>query len=168
MNKTVLVYATRWGATTETAKEIIRVMKEKYQIEVDLINLKDKKTKNPDISSYENIILGVSVAKFRWAKEGKNFLKKNKGTLPGKKLFVFVSSGGAGDAYQKKNFEIYEKLQKKWIDNNLDKWGLQVASRKALGGRYVGQHSHRGDNRDWDQICSWAEEIGEIISKGDN
>ncbi|MHA1967273.1 MAG: flavodoxin domain-containing protein [Candidatus Hodarchaeales archaeon] len=168
MNKTVLVYATRWGATTETAIEIIRVMKEKYQIEVDLINLKDKNTKNPDISSYDNIILGVSVARFRWAKEGKNFLKKNKRILLDKKLFVFVSSGGAGDAYQDKDFEKYEELQKKWIDNNLDKWGLQFASRKALGGRYVGQFSHLGDNRDWDQIRSWAEEIGTIISNGDN
>ncbi len=166
MSKTILVYATRWGATTETAREIIRVIAEQFNIEVDLVNLKDKKTKIPDISSYENVIFGVSVAKFRWAKEGKNFLKKNKKALAGKKLFVFVSSGGAGDAYQKKEFEKYEKLQKKWIDNNLHKWNLQATSRKAFGGRYVGQYSHLGDNRDWDQIRSWAEEIGSIISTG--
>ncbi|MFX0015805.1 MAG: flavodoxin domain-containing protein [Promethearchaeota archaeon] len=164
MNKTVLVYATRWGATTETAKEIIRVLNEKFQIEVDLINLKDKKSKNPDISAYENIILGVSVAKFRWAKEGKNFLKKNRKILAEKKLFVFVSSGGAGEAFQKKDYEKYEELQKKWIDNTLNKFNLQATSRRALGGRYVGQFSHLGDNRDWGLIQTWAEEIGTIIS----
>lgn len=76
--KTILVYATRWGATTETAEEIIKVLREKYSIYVDLVNLKDKKTKNPDISSYNNVILGVSYAKFNWAKEGTNFLKKIK------------------------------------------------------------------------------------------
>lgn len=168
MNKTILVYATRWGATTETAKEIIRVINKKFQIDIDLVNLKEKKTKNPDITTYENIILGVSVAKFRWAKEGKNFLKKNKVILAEKNLFVFVSSGGAGEAYQKKDFEKYEKLQKKWIDNTLNKFNLQATSRKALGGRYVGQHSHLGDNRDWGLIRNWAEEIGSIINGSDN
>ena len=69
ITKTILVYATRWGATAETAKEIIKVLNEEFNIEVDLVNLKDKKTKNPDIIPYENVILGVSVAKFRWAKE---------------------------------------------------------------------------------------------------
>lgn len=166
MNKTILLYATRWGATTETAKEIIRVINEKFKIGIDLVNLKEKKTKNPDISPYENVILGVSVAKFRWAKEGKNFLKKNKTILAEKNLFVFVSSGGAGEAYQKKDFEKYEKLQKKWIDNTLNKFNLQATSRKALGGRYVGQYSHLGDNRDWGLIRTWAEEIGSTIRTG--
>lgn len=168
MSNTVLVYATRWGATEETAREIKKVLSEKYNIKVDLVNLKDKKRKenrNPDISPYENVITGVSVAKFRWAKEGKKFLKKNKTALIGKKLFIFVSSGGAGDAHQKKNLEEYERLQKKWIDNNLDKWGIKYTSRKAFGGRYVGNLSHLGDNRDWDQIRSWAEEVGTIITK---
>ncbi|MFX0051695.1 MAG: flavodoxin domain-containing protein [Candidatus Hermodarchaeota archaeon] len=166
MNKTILVYATRWGATTETAKEIIRIINDKYQLDIDLVNLKEKKTKNPDITPYKNVILGVSVAKFRWAKEGKNFLKKNKTILAEKNLFVFVSSGGAGEAYQKKDFEEYENLQKKWIDNVLIKFNLQATSRKALGGRYVGQFSHLGDNRDWKLIRTWAEEIGLIISIG--
>ena len=171
MSKTILVYATRWGATTETAQRINNILTEKFNISVDFVNLKDKKNKqnrNPDITDYENVILGVSVAKFRWAKEGKQFLKRNKEILAGKRLFVFVSSGGAGEAYQNKEYEKYEKLQKKWIDTNLEKWGLQVTSRKALGGRFVGQHSHRGDNRDWNQILSWAEEIGTLISRGDN
>jgi menaquinone-dependent protoporphyrinogen IX oxidase len=169
MSKTILVYATRWGATKETAQEIKNVLTKNFNIEVDFVNLKDKKNKenrNPDINVYENVILGVSVAKFRWAKEGKKFLERNKEILSGKKLFVFVSSGGAGDAYQANDHEKYEKLQKKWIDNTLNKYGLQFTSRKALGGRYVGSLEKRGDNRDWDMIRSWAEEVGEIISSG--
>ncbi|MHA2245303.1 MAG: flavodoxin domain-containing protein [Candidatus Hodarchaeales archaeon] len=169
MSKTILVYATRWGATTETAQEIKNVLMKKFNIEVDFVNLKDKKNKenrNPDINGYENVILGVSVAKFRWAKEGKKFLERNKGVLSGKKLFVFVSSGGAGEAYQDNDLEKYEQLQKKWIDNTLNKYGLQFTSRKAFGGRFVGSFEERGDNRDWDMIRSWAEEVGEIISSG--
>ena len=167
MNRTVLVYATRWGATEETACEISRILSEKYNIDVDLFNLKDKRKerRNPDISSYKNVIIGISVAKFTWAKEGKKFLKKNKSILADKKLFVFVSSGGAGEAYQRKDMKEYERLQKKWIDNNLKKWGIKFTSRKALGGRYVGGLADRGDVRDWNQIRSWAEEVGEIITK---
>ena len=164
MNKTVLVYITRWGATTETAMEIIDVLKAEYGIEVDLVNLKDKKHKNLDISTYENIILGVSVAKFRWAKEGKKFLKKNQEILKEKKLFVFVSSGGAGEAYQERDFQKYEKLQKKWIDNHLKKYNLVFTSRRAFGGRFVGSLADRGDNRDWKLIRDWASEIGKILS----
>jgi menaquinone-dependent protoporphyrinogen IX oxidase len=165
MNKTVLVYVTRWGATTETAKEIINVIQNEYKVEVDLVNLKDNNSKNLDISQYDNIILGVSVAKFRWAKEGKAFLKRNKDMLKGKNLFVFVSSGGAGDAYKEKDYEKYEKLHAKWIDNHLKKFNLQFISRQAFGGRYVGGFADRGDNRNWEQIRSWAATVGKIISK---
>ncbi|MHA1978223.1 MAG: flavodoxin domain-containing protein [Candidatus Hodarchaeales archaeon] len=165
MTNTILVYATRWGATTETAQEIIRTIKEKFNIDIELVNLKDRKTKNPDITPYDNVILGVSVAKFRWAKEGKSFLKDNKEKLNGKKLFVFVSSGGAGDAFKANDMEKYEQLQKKWIDNTLKKYNLNFTSRKALGGRYVGGFADRGDNRDWSVIRGWAEEIGTIISQ---
>ncbi|MHA2495660.1 MAG: flavodoxin domain-containing protein [Candidatus Hodarchaeales archaeon] len=160
MSKTILAYVTRYGATTETAKEIVRVINENFNIDVDLVDI--KANKKLDISSYENVILGVSVAKFRWAKEGKKFLKND---FSGKKLFVFVSSGTAGEAYQRKDFAEYEKIQTKYIDKVLKKQKLQFASRKALGGRFVGAFSKRGDNRDWDAIRGWAKEIGKIISE---
>ncbi len=160
MSKTILAYVTRYGATTETAKEIARVLKESFHIDVDLVDI--KANKKLDISSYETVRLGVSVAKFRWAKEGKKFLKND---FSGKKLFVFVSSGTAGEAYQQKDFAEYEKIQTKYIDNMLKKQKLQYTSRKALGGRFVGAFSKRGDNRDWDVIREWAKEIGKIISE---
>ncbi|MFX0173192.1 MAG: hypothetical protein ACFE9L_14950 [Candidatus Hodarchaeota archaeon] len=48
----------------------------------------------------------------------------------------------------------------------LNKFNLQATSRKALGGRHVGQFSHLGDNCDWELIRTWAEEIGSIIING--
>ncbi|MFX1513492.1 MAG: flavodoxin domain-containing protein [Promethearchaeota archaeon] len=161
MSKTLLAYVTRYGATTETATVIAEVLKDKYDIDVDLIDIKENK--DIDISQYENVILGVSFAKFRWAKEGKRFLKKN--DFKGKKIFVFVSSGRAGNAFQKNNLEKYQKLQKKFIDNVLEKLKLQYTSRKAFGGRFVQGGIEKWDNRNWDDIRSWAEEIGELITK---
>jgi menaquinone-dependent protoporphyrinogen IX oxidase len=167
MSKTILVYATRFGATTETAKEIIKVLKDDFNIKVDLVNLKDKKTMNPDISSYDNVILGVSYAKFNWAKEGKNFLKRNKEFLENKKLFVFISSGRCGGAWKSKNYENYERLQKKFIDNKLAKLGLQFTSRRAFGGYYINQPPEKAETRDWDMIRSWAGEVGQFIGQGE-
>ena len=166
LSKTILVYATRWGATTDTAKEIIKVLSDNYNIEVDLVNLKDKKTKNPDISSYDNVILGVSYAKFNWAKEGKNFLKRNKEILENKKLFVFISSGRCGGAWKSKNYEKYEGLQKKFIDEKLKNLNLHFTSRKAFGGYYVNQPPEKAETRDWEMIRSWAVEIGQIMNSG--
>lgn len=166
MSKTILVYATRWGATTETAKEIIKVLNEKFNINVDLVSLKDKKTKNIDISSYDNVILGVSYAKFNWAKEGKEFLKKNKELLESRKLFVFISSARCGGAWKDKKIEKYEGLQKKFIDNKLEKIGVQFTSRRAFGGYYINQPPDKAETRDWDMIRSWAEEIGQIMTAG--
>ncbi|MHA1944634.1 MAG: flavodoxin domain-containing protein [Candidatus Hodarchaeales archaeon] len=164
MSKTILVYATRFGATAETAKEIIRVINQGFNIEVDLVNLKDKETGNPDISNYDNVILGVSYAKFNWAKEGKNFLKRNKEILENKKLFVFVSSGRCGGAWKSKNYSKYESLQKKFIDDKLGKIGLSLTSRRAFGGYYINQPPEKAETRDWDMIRSWANEVGQILS----
>ncbi|MFW9993301.1 MAG: flavodoxin domain-containing protein [Candidatus Odinarchaeota archaeon] len=161
MNKTILAYATRWGATKETAEVIADILRGKYNIEVDLVDIKDKKNKNLDIRPYDNVILGVSVAIFRWAKEGKKFLKKNRDILPGKKFFVFVSSGGAGEAYEQNDLEKYERLQKKWIDDRLAKFKLHYTSCKAMGGRRTDQN---WDNRNWAVIRGWADEIGGIIT----
>jgi menaquinone-dependent protoporphyrinogen IX oxidase len=164
MSETILVYATRFGATTETAKEIIKILNENFHIEVDLVNLKDKKTMNPDISCYDNVILGVSYARFNWAKEGKNFLTRNKEILENKKLFVFISSGRCGGAWKSKNYEKYQGFQKKFIDNKLAKLGLQFTSRRAFGGYYINQPPEKAETRDWDMIRSWAEEIGQIMT----
>lgn len=167
MNKTMLVFATRWGATKETGEEILKVMKEKYNIEADLIDLKEKASKKylkENLDNYDNVILGASVAMFRWAKEGKKFLKKNKEILSNKKLFVYVSSGRAGKANQDNDLEEYNKWQKTYIDDVLEKIGLNFASRKAFGG----VKKKKGDTRDWEKIRGWAEEIGSMINSGEN
>ena len=49
MSETILVYATRFGATTETAKEIIKVLNDNFRVEVDLVNLKDEKTNQKNL-----------------------------------------------------------------------------------------------------------------------
>ncbi|MHA1167191.1 MAG: flavodoxin family protein [Candidatus Hodarchaeales archaeon] len=88
--KILLAYATRYEATAEATETIAGVLGDKLSLEIDIKDL--KKEKNVDIEPYDNIILGVSIAKFNWAKEGKKFLEND---FTGKKIHVFVSSGNA-------------------------------------------------------------------------
>ena len=92
MSKTLIVYGTRYGATAEVAKEIARILKDQYDLSVQLINLSEKKIK--DVSGYDNIVLGSGIKMGRWTGKAKRFLKKN---FEGKKLAVFVCSGRAGE-----------------------------------------------------------------------
>ena len=155
MTKTLVAYATRWGTTAETSEAIAKVLREKHAISVDVVDI--KKQKNIDIEPYSSIILGVSVAIFRWAKEGKKFLKKH--DFNGKKLFVFVSSGRCGEAMEKNDQEEYKKRQKQYIDDPIKKLKLHLTSRKAFGGVY-----QEKDTRNWDVIRAWADEVGTLIA----
>ena len=158
MSKTLMAYATRYGATAETATTIADVLRDKYSLTVDIIDL--RKDRSVDLDQYQNIILGVSVAKFRWARAGVNFLKND---LSDKKFFVFVSSGTAGAAAEKNDMEEYEKRQKKYIDDVLAKYNIQPVGRKAFGGR-MQFGKEVTDNRNWDVIKAWAEEVGKLIT----
>ena len=76
--KVLIVYDTRYGATEITSRDISDVLEEKG-VDVDLINLKPlKMVQWPDPEQYNGIIVGSSVAMFRWKKKPKKFLSKNK------------------------------------------------------------------------------------------
>ncbi|HLC00143.1 MAG TPA: flavodoxin domain-containing protein, partial [Candidatus Bathyarchaeia archaeon] len=55
MMKTLIVYATRYGATAGTAEEIAKVLREEG-FDVKVVNAKEEKIK--DISEYELVVVG--------------------------------------------------------------------------------------------------------------
>ena len=74
-NKTLIVYATRGGATEEVVLKIAEVLRQKYGFDVDVVNL--RKNPSPDISPYRNVIVGSGVRARRVYKEAVNFLERN-------------------------------------------------------------------------------------------
>ena len=50
-NKTLIAYETKGGATEESARKIAEVLRSKYQLEVDLVDLKEQKM--PDLPNTE-------------------------------------------------------------------------------------------------------------------
>ena len=49
-NKTLVAYESKGGATEEAAKKIADVLRGKFNLEVDLVDLKKQKT--PDLAQY--------------------------------------------------------------------------------------------------------------------
>jgi len=71
--KTLVVYGTRYGATTSTSEEIAKVLQDEG-FEVNVVNAKEEKIK--DISLYELIIVGSGMQMGRWVSEAEDFLKR--------------------------------------------------------------------------------------------
>ena len=74
-SKTLIAYVTKGGATKEAAYIITNILKDKYEFDIDLINLKENP--NPDLKLYRNVIIGYGVRAQRVYREALNFLKRN-------------------------------------------------------------------------------------------
>jgi len=147
-NKTLIAYATKSGVTEENAHIIANVLKDQYEFEVDLINL--KKNPKPNLSQYENIIIGSGIRIARWYGKANKFLKNN---FKDKKVAIFLSSGNAGDP------ESYEDAITKYVDKKLTKNPhIKPIATEAFGGRYADM-----DYTDPEKVKAWAEDLGKKL-----
>jgi menaquinone-dependent protoporphyrinogen IX oxidase len=55
----MVAHVTKGGVTEEVARVIAEVLRDKYGLEVDLVNL--KKNSSPDLAQYKNVIVGSGV-----------------------------------------------------------------------------------------------------------
>ncbi len=151
-NKTLIAYATKGGVTEESAEIIARVLSDKFKLQVDTINI--RKNRPPDITEYENIIIGSGVRIGRWYKQALKFLKNDFGA---KKIAIFLSSCEAGDP---KN---HDQAITKYIKKVLAKHPhIKPIATEAFGGRmkFFGKGV---DNHDADKVRAWAEELGKRL-----
>ncbi|UCD73367.1 MAG: hypothetical protein JSW01_01635, partial [Candidatus Bathyarchaeota archaeon] len=74
-NRTLIAYVSKGGVTEKIASVIAEILREKYKVSVDIVNL--KKTPSPDLTQYENIILGSGVRVQKVYDEALSFLENN-------------------------------------------------------------------------------------------
>jgi menaquinone-dependent protoporphyrinogen IX oxidase len=160
-NMTLIAYVTKGGATKEYASEIASILKEKYGLYLDVVDL--RKNKSPDISKYKNIIVGSGVRMFRVYKEALKFIEKN--NFEGKRVAIFLSSGKAG------NPKTYSEAIEDYVNKQVLKKNprLKPVAAEAFGGRtrilgkemdppgYAAQVITK--------VRAWAEELGKQLSK---
>ena len=180
MMKTLIVYATRYGATAGTSEGIAKVLREEG-FDVKVVNAKEEKIK--DISEYELVIVGSGLQMFRWTGEAEDFLKKFHKDLAKKKVALFVSSMKQVYEREGKKDEI-EKAWKRFLEEKATKYGLNPISMGMFGGvfdfnkmniiirRTMGAMKQQleadgfkenpagvYDTRDWKEICDWAKNL---------
>ncbi|MFV3010682.1 flavodoxin domain-containing protein [Clostridium botulinum] len=82
--KTLIVYGTKHGTTEKCSK----LLKDKLSGEVVIINI--KKENMPDITEFNNIIIGGSIYMGQIQKEVKNFCIENINALKEKRVGLFI------------------------------------------------------------------------------
>lgn len=83
---TAIVYSSKYGFTKHMAQTLSQKLKSSDV--VTLISLHDES--NPDISSFDKIIIGSAIYRGKSAKEIKNFCQQNHDQLITKKIGLFV------------------------------------------------------------------------------
>ena len=148
-NKTLIAYATRGGTTEEYAKAISSVLTDEFKMQADLVNL--KKSRNPDLTQYNNIIVGAGIKMFKMHKEGAQFLeKKNFGE---KNVGIFLSSLVPRDEAIKKYVDVI--LQKNTT--------LKPIAVEVFGGRMRMFGRTSQDMTDIEKAKEWTRKISEHL-----
>lgn len=156
-NKTLIAYETKFGATEEAARKIADVLRSKYQLEVDLVDLKEEKT--PDLTQYKNVVVGGGVRGGRVYGKALRFLKND---FSGKKVAFFVSSSWAGTPKQ----DSYDAAKAKFVENTLSKFpNINAVSAEAFGGRIRYFRKTMLDNTNPAKVEVWAEELGKKFTQ---
>jgi menaquinone-dependent protoporphyrinogen oxidase len=154
-NKTLIAYQTKGGVTEESARKIADVLRSKYQLEVDLLDLKEEKT--PDLTQYRNIIIGGGVRAGRIYGKAVKFLENDFGD---KQVAFFISSSMAGTPGS------HDNAKTRFIEKTLAKYPkINAVSTEAFGGRIRYFRRTMLDNTDLSKVEAWAEELGKKFTE---
>ena len=149
--KTLVAYVTKGGVTEEYSSVIANVLRQKYGFEVDVINLRMNRV--PDLTPYNNVIIGSGVRIQKVYKEALKFIEKN--DFKEKKVTIFLSS-----------LEPRDKAIEKYLNPILEKDPhLKPVATEVFGGRMRILKRTFSDKRDIEKVKSWAEELGKGLTK---
>ena len=162
-------YASRFGSTRDIATRIAATVRT-HSADVDVRSAETIMS----FDSYDAVVFGSGVYDGSWTGEATELLRQHAAALARRPVWLF-SVGSFGDRHpivgaliKKEPREISEfeqiihprdyRVFAGVIDlDHWPAWGRLLF--KALGGR-------PGDNRQWPDIDSWAEEIGQALQRG--
>ena len=151
--RTLIAYATKSGVTGESAQIIAQVLRERYKLDVDVMNLKDNP--RPDLSKYQNIFIGSGIRIGRWYGKAKNLLKND---FTGKRVVIFLSACSAGDP------KSHDEAVAKYLDEVLAKFpNVKPVATAAFGGRMKMFGKVQADTCAPEKVRTWAEEVGKKL-----
>jgi menaquinone-dependent protoporphyrinogen oxidase len=134
MNRALIVFGTRYGATAETSGIIADALqKEGFKVKV----LDAKKDKIQSITEFDLIIVGSGIQMGKWTKEPEEFLKKFQNEISKKKLALFVSCGGANPlSYGEQKIKEMDDAKRKYLEEKSIEYGMKPIALGFFGGCY--------------------------------
>lgn len=151
----IIVFETKSGVTGEAADIIADVLRGKYGLSVDVVNLKENP--RPDLALYRSIFIGSGIRMGRWYGKAKKLLRAD---FEGRNLVVFVSACSAGDP------KTHDEAVGKYLNDMLAKYPkLKPLATAAFGGRMKMFGKVQADTCDPDKVRAWAEEVGAKLVK---
>jgi menaquinone-dependent protoporphyrinogen oxidase len=166
VDKILVAFATKYGATAGIAEKIGEVLRQEG---LDAEVLPAERVR--DLSPYRAVVLGSATYMFKWRKEAAQFLSKHEKALAGLPVWLFSSGPlSEGDPVEQLEGWRFPKDQQAIADrirprevvvfngaldleklNPLEKWAMTKFG------------SPVGDFRNWEMITSWALSIAEAL-----
>jgi menaquinone-dependent protoporphyrinogen oxidase len=166
MNKVLVTYGSKYGATAEIAERVGQVLQQ-AGLSVDVLPA----DRAGDPASYQAVVLGSALYIGRWRKEAVKFLKANEAALSQRPVWLF-SSGPTGEG-------TVEELTEGWrfppgLQAVVDRikprdqavfHGAMDADKLSAIERWAIKNikAPMGDFRDWEAITSWATTIADAL-----
>ncbi len=165
----LVAYATKYGATAESAEKIGQVLRQ-AGLRADVQPVK----RVGDLAPYQAVVLGSAVYIGQWRKEAAAFLKANAAALAERPVWLF-SSGPTGegdpvtltqgwhfpsglqpvaDQIHPRDIALFQGFANVNKMNTLEKWMLKNVKAGA------------GDFRNWEAITAWAAAIADALKAG--
>ena len=165
--RTLVAYASKNGSTAEIAEAIARELRA-LGIDATLADVRDVRS----LDDYGAVVLGSAVYMARWRPEAARFLKRHRGELAERDVWLF-SSGPVGEQEEGADAD-------RWTHPKLvEKLGPKIGIREhvVFGGRVPAEPTNFveramvrdtpeevRDLRDWHEIRTWAHSIAPVAA----
>ena len=166
MRKTLIVFGTRKGTTTETVHIIADVLRDKYSQTVEIADSKQIKYYKKRLNEFDNIIIGSSIVSGWWKSSVLSFAKRN--VFEGKKVAVFVTAGGTLNKVAKYGISKEDAIKEaitKYIEKYSKKFRFNPILKGAFGGKVIKRGTIKYNSWNREDIYNWANNLGDVINQ---
>ena len=163
LSKTLIVFSTKIGLSGRSAEIITNILREKYEQDVDIMNLEEEKIKQKELENYENIIIDSGINMNRWYSKSLKFLKLD---FTNKRVFVFICSMSAIKALEENDSILYQQKIKQYLDDVVGKNPtIKLISKEIFGGKKKDKGDLKWENWKQEFVEQWAYKISKEITK---
>jgi menaquinone-dependent protoporphyrinogen IX oxidase len=161
MDKTLIVYGTRYGTTVKTVLLIAEILGDKFSHTIEISDTKQIKHFRKRIHEFDHIIIGSSIVSGLWKRKVLNFAKRD--IFKGKNVAIFVTAGGTMNKVEKygiKKEEVINEAIEKYIDKYSGKFRFKPISKIAFGGKVIKREEIKYNSWDKEDIINWTVDLG--------